>query len=237
MDERYSSSAEIYDIVYADIIDYPATAARLAELIWDHNPNARSVLEAACGTGAVIAEMPEFDVAGYDLSPEMIAAARAKLPNVELRVGDMVDMDWGSRFDAVICMFSSIGYLTNLADIELAYRGFAALLAPGGVLIVEPWFRPEQWLPGHVGSNRSSKDEVTVMRMNSSWLEEDGRISVMDMHHLVGRPGNVEHFVERHRMSLVTPEEHLAAFAAAGLAMDHDPQGLIGRGLYVGGLA
>lgn len=238
MTERYTKSAEIYDIVYSEVIDYPTTAAQLTQLIKERNPDAGTLLEAACGTGAVIAHLQDdFTVAGFDLSEDMVRVAKAKLPTVEVRVADMVDFDWGSTFDVVICMFSSVGYLRTLADLERAYQRFAAHIAPGGVLVVEPWFRPEQWQLDHVGTLVASANDVTVMRMNTSWLEDDGRLSVMDMHHLVGQPGSVEHFVERHALSLVTPEEHLAAFAAAGLAMDYDPEGFIGRGLYVGSLA
>jgi hypothetical protein len=42
----------------------------------------------------------------------------------------------------------------------------------------------------------------------------------------------VQHFVERHELALFTVQEQLDAFRAAGLAVDHDPAGLIGRGLY-----
>ena len=105
--------------------------------------------------------------------------------------------------------------------------------------MVEPWLRPDLWNVGFIGTAAAESGGVKVQRMNSSWLEDDGRVSVMDMHHLVGTTGDpaVRYFVERHRMSLVTVDEHLAAFASAGLEMTHDPDGLIGRGLYVGGLA
>jgi len=50
----------------------------------------------------------------------------------------------------------------------------------------------------------------------------------------VARPGGeVETFVEEHATGQFTVEEHLAAFAAAGLAVDYDPEGLMGRRLYV----
>ena len=223
--------------MYAEIIDYPETARRLTELILARHPHAKTLLEAACGTGAVLAPLREtFDVGGFDISADMLAVAAAKLPGVDLRRADLVDFDWGHKFDTVICVFSAIGYLTEPALIERAYHRLASHLKPDGVLVVEPWFGPDQWLEGRLGTNFVQGEDITVMRMSSSWLEDEGRVSVMDMHHLVGRRGAASHFVERHRMSLVTPAEHLAAFAKAGLEMDHDPEGLIGRGMYVGGL-
>jgi len=238
MTERYSASAEIYDLLYSEILDYETTAERLIQVIRARSPEAQTLLEAACGTGSFLVPLRrQFDVSGFDLSEEMLAVAKRKLRGVELRCADMLDFEWGSRFDALICMFSSVGYLTDLESLERAYRRFAAHLEPNGVLVVEPWFEPDAWIVGHVGTNHVVGGDVSVMRMNTTWLEDDGRVSVMDMHHLVGRTRRVDHFVERHRLSLVTREEHFAAFAAAGLAMQYDPEGFIGRGLYVGGLA
>ena len=51
---------------------------------------------------------------------------------------------------------------------------------------------------------------------------------------MVGTPEGVEVFTERHEAGLFTDEEYRAAFVAAGLEVEHDETGLIGRGLYVG---
>ena len=71
-----------------------------------------------------------------------------------------------------------------------------------------------------------------LVRMNTTWVE--GRLAVMDMHHLLGGPEAVEHFVERVELALYTHEEYLEAFRAAGLRPEHDAEGLMGRGLYLG---
>jgi hypothetical protein len=62
---------------------------------------------------------------------------------------------------------------------------------------------------------------------------EDG-VSVLDFHYLVATPAGVEHFTERHEMGLFRHEDYVAAFTDAGLRVAHDPEGLIGRGLYIG---
>jgi hypothetical protein len=235
MHEPYTSSADTYDLIYADIIDYPAAAEQLTALIRARKPDARTLLEAACGTGAVLRPLrAEFEVHGFDRSEDMLRVARAKLPDIDLRQGDMRDFEWGSRFDAVICMFSSIGYMTDYDSLEAAYGCFAAHLVPGGVLIVEGWLEPVAFIVGHVGSYVAGDDRLLVHRVNTSWLEENGRVSVFDMHHLVGRPEGVSYFVERHRLGLFTAAEHLRALAAAGFEAEHEPDLFLGRGTYVG---
>jgi hypothetical protein len=58
---------------------------------------------------------------------------------------------------------------------------------------------------------------------------------VVAMHHLVGVPGSpVEHFVEQHATRFFTVDQHLSAFAAAGLTAEYlADEGGLGRGLYL----
>ncbi len=235
MQERYTSSAETYDLIYADVIDYEATARQLTELIRACKPDARTLLEAACGTGAVLEPLQaEFDVHGFDLSDDMLRVARTKLPGVDLRPGDMVDFDWGGRFDAIVCMFSSIGYMTDYDSLGAAYGRFAAHLVPGGVVIVEGWLKPAAFIPGFVGGNAAGDERLQVHRVSTSWLEEGGRVSIVDLHHLVGRPEGVSYFAERHRMGMFTADEHVQALESAGFEAEHHPDLFMGRGTYVG---
>jgi hypothetical protein len=61
-----------------------------------------------------------------------------------------------------------------------------------------------------------------------------GDLSVLEMHYLVGTPDAVEHVQEKHTLRLHSDEEYRAALASAGLAVEHDPEGLTGRGLWIG---
>ena len=170
-------------------------------------------------------------MAGMDLEPGMLRVARRRLPGVPLFRADMRAFDLGRRFDVVVCLFSSIGYMRNRGELRAAIRSMAAHLVPGGLLVVEPWLRREVFRPRTVHSSLEKSDTVHVARMVSS--RRRGSMSVMDMHHLAGTRSGVRHFVEHHELWMAPDVEYRAAFAAAGLTAAREPAGLTGRGLWI----
>ena len=228
----FSRSARLYDAVYASIRDYPREAAELDRLIQERRPGARTLLDVACGTGAHLDHLSGYEAEGLDLDPEMLAVARERLPNVPLHEGDMADFELGKRFDAVVCMFSSIGYVRTEERLRSAVASMARHLEPGGVLVVEPWLSPEAWVDRHVGAVFVDEPELKIARMNVG--EREGNLSIFEFEYLVGTPNGLERFNERHELGLFTVEQYLEAFRAAGLEVDHDPEGPMGRGLYIG---
>src|SRR5438067_8492108 len=107
--------ASVYDLVYAapGAKDYAAEAAQIDVIIRKRAPGARTLLDVACGTGLHLRHLRErYAVEGVDASADMLAVAAQTLPGVPLHVGDMRALDLGRTFDAVTCLFSSVGYLT-----------------------------------------------------------------------------------------------------------------------------
>ena len=144
----------------------------------------------------------------------------------------MAAFELDARFDAVLCLFSSIGYLCEVQRVEQAFRRFRAHLAPGGVVVVEPWFTPEAWQPGRIHVQSAEADGLHVVRMSYPTVE--GHISRLRFHYLVGGPEGVEHRVEDHALGLFTREEMSSCLAKAGFDdVEFDPEGLTGRGLYL----
>jgi len=228
----FTRSARLYDAVYASIRDYPREAAELDRLIQQRRPGARTLLDVACGTGAHLEHLTGYKPEGLDLDPEMLAIARQRLPNTVFHEGDMADFDLGKRYDAVVCMFSSVGYVRIEDRLRSAIAALARHLEPGGVVVVEPWLSPDDWRDGHVGAVFIDKPELKIARMNVA--ARDGNVSIVDFEYLVGTPDGIERFTEHHELGLFTIEQYLEAFRAAGVEVDHDPEGPMGRGLYVG---
>ena len=229
----YDRSAEIYDAIYS-FKNYEKEAAKLHELIQVHKRSAgNDLLEVACGTGSHITYLKNnYTVEGLDINARMLRLARKKHPDIVFHRGDMASFKLNKQFDAITCLFSAIGHLKTKRKLGFAIRNMSQHLKPGGVLIVEPWITPQQWRVGSVHANFVDQPELKVARMNTG--KTRGRLSVMDMHHLVGTPKRVEHFVERLVMGLFTQEEYLDSFRQAKLETTYDPEGLMGRGLYIG---
>ena len=231
----YDRSAEFYDAIYS-FKDYEKEAAKLHQLIQKHKRSTdNDLLEVACGTGGHITYLKNnYSVEGLDLNPQMLRLAGKKHPDVVFHRGDMVSFKLKKHFDAITCLFSAIGHVKTKRKLGLAVRNMSRHLKPGGVLIVEPWITPQLWRKRSVHANFVDQPELKIARMNIS--KSRGRLSVLDMHHLVATPNRVEHFVERLELGLFTHDEYLDALRRAGLETSYDSEGLMGRGLYIGTL-
>lgn len=236
--------AEVYEEVYRSRgKDWEAEAAHLAGLIRSRFPQARSLLDVACGTGAHLAGFAElFDhTEGLEVSAAMRALAAQRLTGTLVHDGDMRDFDLGRKFDAVSCMFTAISYVGGLTDMREAVRCMAQHLVPGGVLVIEPWWFPEKFIEGYVAGEVVYAGDQTIARVSHSTLE--GMVTRLEVRYLVGSPtGGITQFTEVDHLTLFTKEEYLGAFIDAGCTaefIEPDPAGQDvivprGRGLFIG---
>lgn len=139
--------AELYDIFYAGK-PYAEEAAFVSERLHAHG-GGRRILELACGTGghAFALENLGHEVTAADYSPDMIAKARAKKVHLGSRIefvtADMRDLDLGDEsFDAVVCLFDSIGYVLTNSALLATLRGVGRHLRTEGLFIFEFWHGP-----------------------------------------------------------------------------------------------
>lgn len=106
---------------------------------------ARRVLDAATGTGFHAVSLAEagFEVVAVDGAPTMVDKARQNLTERDLDVPCHV-ADWRrldevvtGPFDAIVCLGNSLAHLFDRADLEATLHKFAAVLAPGGLLVLD----------------------------------------------------------------------------------------------------
>jgi SAM-dependent methyltransferase len=230
----FTESAALYDTIYGSFKDYAAEVERIATLLRAAHPDAHMILDVACGTGEHarrLAETYGYAVDGLDLDAALLEIARAKHPAGTFLQGDMSDFALGRRYDVVTCLFSSIGYLATIDRVTRALWCFREHLAPGGIVVVEPWFTPEVLDDGHVSTVRAEAGALHVERTAHTSIV--GRLSRIRFDYRIEDASGVRTVTEQHELGLFTTQEMLAAFADAGLEAEHDPVGLIGRGLYV----
>jgi ubiquinone/menaquinone biosynthesis C-methylase UbiE len=229
----FTKSQAFYEAIYdARGKDYAAESAWLRAAIAAANPRAHRLLDVACGTGAHLRYLNRhFRVAGVDADPAMIAIAKERLGDVPLHVEQMQALAVDAPFDALICLFGSIGYVADEAELRTTIARFAAAVVAGGLVIVEPWLHPEDWRAGAIDASFVDQPALKIARISTS--ERYGTTSVIRYDYLVGEPTGVSGFSETHRLQLFTDEQYLAAFAAAGLRARNERSDLFSRGLYV----
>lgn len=233
----FSASADFYDLIYGTMKDYAAEAADVAAIIRTHRPGAREVLDVGCGTGEHARHLTAahgFRVDGIDLDPALVAHAAAKNPAGRFGQADMRAFDLGRRYDAVVCLFSAIGYAGTLAGVTDALTCMRHHLRPDGIVLVEPWFAPGQIEDGFVTARSARTETHAVARVSRN--EVVGRTSVLHFEYLVADGSGIHHLVERHELGLFTRDEMEEAFRQADLEVSFQ-DGPAGRGLYVGRLA
>jgi SAM-dependent methyltransferase len=142
-----------------------------AALIWrllELQPG-MEVLDLACGHGRISNRLAErgAQVTGLDATPFFLEVARRDAAErgveVEYVQGDMRELPWEERFDAVVSWFTSFGYFDDEANREVL-GDVRSALKPGGSVLIEGNNLAEllpRWLPAIVNEKG---DDVCIDR-------------------------------------------------------------------------
>jgi len=237
--DYYKLSAAYYDRVYS-FKNYKADTEKLQSILNKHaSIEIKTLLEVACGTGNYLQLLQkQYTVEGLDISPNMVKEAQKKLPDVSINQGDMRQFELNKQYDAVVCLFSSIAYMLNEADLTKAVQTMVKHLKPGGLLVVEPFVQKEKFTEGHLGMLSHDWEELKISRHNTITLGEQD-ICKMDFHYLItNKEKGVQYFVEPHTLWLIPRELMLNIMQKAGLQATFTFDGLTpDRGLFIGVLA
>ena len=134
----FDTWAEYYDVTDRDrtpFIDF------YSSLI---TAGTRSLLELACGTGAItiplarnLAERARPSrrnrVVGIDESPAMLRIARERDQNIDWILGDMRSPPVEGAFDLVFCCFNTLQLLLTDEDLAQVFRAARGLLSSDGI--------------------------------------------------------------------------------------------------------
>ncbi|MFL6224825.1 MAG: class I SAM-dependent methyltransferase [Actinomycetes bacterium] len=212
----YRRYALVYDLVWR-AAPYDRFVDLCLEAAAAHGTGVRRVLVAACGTGNAALELAGrgLDVAGFDLSPAMVAMAAAKPwpagRRARLLVGDLAAVPLRDGWaDLVLVLNASLNYLLEPARVVAALRHLGRTAARGGLVVVEPLsprFVHEGWEPGrHVDRDG--------LRLDATY-EVEGDLVVERLRWSLGGVEETESYRQR-----LYPDDELAALVeAAGLQL------------------
>lgn len=214
-----------YDLIYA-AKPYAEEAAFVARLLAEHGSTGGRLLDLACGTGRHAREFAGmgWEVTGVDYSGELLDAARRNAPGVSFHRQDMRELDLGGdRFDAISCLFDSIGYTQTNEGVISTLQRARVHLAPGGTLAVE--FLHAAAVLRHASPIRVARwrtpDGGELVRISEVELDLGGdlmRVSY-ELFELAVDGALRDHFVEQQANRYFTPEGMRALMAAAGLSV------------------
>jgi len=132
--DSFGELARYYDRIM-DHVDYDRwflVTTALAELL----PDSFRHLDAACGTGTLVKMLRQagWNSIGADLSLAMARHGRRSRPDLPLAVADLRALPWYGSLDYITCLFDSLNFLLDEADLRCALREFGRGLAEDGLL-------------------------------------------------------------------------------------------------------
>jgi SAM-dependent methyltransferase len=108
------------------------------------------LLDAGCGAGGflLLAKSRGADVLGLDATPELLAVARRRLPDVDLQRGEIEELPYPDASFDLVTGFNSFQYA---ADPVRALSDARRVVRSGGFVVVATWGKPEECeAAGHV---------------------------------------------------------------------------------------
>lgn len=141
----FADYAPWYDLLYQDK-DYAAETSFVEARLRDHGVSSGKLLDLGCGTGlhALAFARQGWNVAGIDLSHEMIASAKGRAAqaglSIRFRQGNACEAGPERDYDAVVSLFHVASYQTSRDALAAMFRTAHAALKPGGVFFFDYWY-------------------------------------------------------------------------------------------------
>ena len=145
MKDLYGALAPFYDAFNGDL-DYGKWADFIEESFHRYFPGkVESVLDLACGTGRMTEELCRrgYDMIGVDISPEMLAMARASAEKQGMTdrilylCQDMCEFELYGTVEAVVCCLDAVNHVTDRAALSRCFHWVHNYLVPNGLFLFD----------------------------------------------------------------------------------------------------
>ena len=186
--------AELYDLFYAEK-PYKKEVFFVNECFKKYSTfPVKRILDLACGTGNHSLHLSKFNysITAADYSKDMLKVAETKtahIKNVKVMHMNLLRFNKFSKpFDAVLCLFDSLGYVNTNENILKTLKGIHANLRKNGLFIFEFWnagamlrfFEPVRIRSWKLGDNKIIRKSETNIRYSEQLADVAYTICVYD---------------------------------------------------------
>lgn len=202
----YGQFARYYDVIYHDLVDYEGDVDFLEAVFRRFRRHPKTILDIGCGTGNHDLPLARrgYAVTGIDQAEGMLRVARSKVskvrgPRPRFLRADMRNFRVDQTFDAAICMFGAIGYLTTTRDLLRCFRRVRAHLAPDGLFVFEFWQGSAAKPAPHRSWVHVVKPGLQIIRLDeASYDPRTGRLPIDFQFFVLRGRQLIDRFQEQH---------------------------------------
>ncbi len=223
----YKDIAHYYDIIF----DMPETTQKEMEFFQWAFTNlsdvpVKTILDAAAGTGRHTIPLARsgYEVTAADASLEMLDVLRDKLQDLSVPIlhWDVRELEFDTRFDAVLMIFTAFNHLLRDKDAEQALKVIHRALTPGGILIFDV-ANFYNLLGRFKDSNITTHEgnDVRVLRIVRHLVEDVDALFVHDETNLVEQKGVVKSFHTTVPLRMYTKHEVERLLRETGFSRVH----------------
>lgn len=213
----FEDYAKYYDLLYQDK-NYEKECDFIEEIFHRFSSTrVKSVLDAGCGTGghAIPLARRSYAVTGVDSSEIALKLAQEKAgkenpdPDMVFYRGDLRQLDLGRQFDACICMFSVVGYITETDDFIETVKRIRRHLECGSIFTFDFWNGLAVLRIMPAPRIKTARDTgLSVIRVAQPELDALNHLCRVHYHLLVNREGRmVDEVTETHVVRYYFPQE------------------------------
>lgn len=177
------------------------------------------ILDLACGTGNMteLLNAKGYELIGVDVSEEMLAVAKEKLPGVLFINQDMTELELYGTVDAGICFCDGINYLLSEEDVLKTLLNVHNYLNPNGVFIFD--INTEHKFRDVLAANTYAEtfDDSAYIWENN--YDEDEKINEYQTNIFIKEGKSYRRYEEFHYERAYTAAELEGIISAAGFAI------------------